>query len=289
MTLCDDQSDTVIDFMTIRTSAGPTTSNLLITAPSQDALQGFGPDCVDFVLTSPPYDDLRSYNGYSFPFEEIAGQLFRVVKPGGVVVWVVNDATKDGSETGTSFRQALHFQKIGFNLHDTMIFGKNNPMPSDAGLRYRQTFEYMFVFSKGKPKTFNPIMVPTREAGKKYQSFRATGAGRADVDEGVRTVKAERRAGNIFFYNVGSAATRDNLGSSHPAVFPERLAEDQILTWTNPGDVVLDPFSGSGTTGKMAVKNGRSYVGIDVSEEYNSLAEMRIKSIGGVKWQRAIP
>ena len=131
-----------------------------------DTLARMPDDLLDMTITSPPYDDLRDYNGYHFPVEEIAAGLLAKTKPGGVVIWVVGDRTVNGNETLTSFRHALTFQEAGFKVHDTMIYQKNNPIPSDCGKRYRQTFEYMFCFSKGTPATFNPIKAPTKSAGK---------------------------------------------------------------------------------------------------------------------------
>lgn len=230
---------------------------------------------VDLTVTSPPYDDLRKYNGYSFDFEDIAEELFRVTKSGGVVVWVVGDKTKNGSETGTSFRQALYFIDIGFNLHDTMIFEKSNPIPQNHN-RYEQCFEYMFIFSKGRPKTFNPIKVPTKNAGKIFnwgdrKTVMDDNQCRRDRSTEFYTVKNEKIHNNIFTYNVGGGRT------GHPAVFPEQLAKDHIMSWSNPKDLVLDPFIGSGTTAKAAIELNRNYIGFEISKEYCDIAENRIK------------
>ena len=231
-------------------------------------------DYIDLTVTSPPYDDLRTYKGYSFDFEPIAQELYRVTKPGGVVVWVVGDATVKGSETGTSFRQALCFKDIGFNLHDTMIYRKLNYTPLTHN-RYEQEWEYMFVFSKGKPKTFNPILEPSKYGGQetwgKPKYYKTT--------DGVLTqkpkqrIKAEKIKGNVFGYRTGSTQTGKIL---HPAMFPEKLANDHIVSWSNPGDLILDPMCGSGTTCKMAMATGRNYIGIDISEEYCEMARKRI-------------
>ncbi len=240
---------------------------------------------IDLTITSPPYDNLRTYNGnikhWSFEkFQEVAKELFRITKPGGVVVWVVGDATIKGSETGTSFRQALYFKEIGFNLHDTMIYAKNNPMPIQHN-RYQPCFEYMFVFSKGKPKTFNPILEETATKGQKNHlkqrntdgSFRkATGYG--------KPVKPTRPKYNIWFYNVGGGqAATDKIAYKHPAIFPEKLAEDHIISWSNEGDIVFDPFLGSGTTAKMAVLNDRKYIGFEISKEYFDIACQRLDDV----------
>lgn len=239
----------------------------IITGDSAVVLQGFEPECIDLTVTSPPYDNLRTYNGFVFDFETIARQLYRVTKPGGVVVWVVGDATVNGSETGTSFRQALYFKECGFNLHDTMIYQTDKPPMNDN--RYQAEFEYMFVFSKGKPKTTNLLMENTLNPGGKRGTYRqANGNLKAAFHRkptGDKKVK-----GCIWYYPSGG----NNLG--HPAVYPEQLARDHILSWSNEGDIVLDCFCGSGTTLKMAKMLSRHYIGIEISPEYVSLAERRL-------------
>ena len=233
------------------------------------------PDCfVDLTVTSPPYDGLRTYNGYSFPFEDIAKELYRITKQGGVLVWVVNDSTKNGSESLTSFRQAIYFKEIGFNVHDTMIYAKNSYMPLTHN-RYEQQFEYMFVFSKGKPNTFNPIMIPSLTAGTK----RNRGGSKANENtyaERLRDektiVNAEKQKPNIWFYDVGK-----NDKTKHNAPFPEQLVQDHILSWTNDGDLIYDPFMGSGTTAKMSILNNRNWTGSEISSEYCEIIEERIK------------
>ncbi|MBL8123828.1 MAG: site-specific DNA-methyltransferase [Blastocatellia bacterium] len=236
-------------------------------------------DLIDMTLTSPPYDDLRDYNGYHFPVEEIAAGLYAKTKPGGVVIWVVGDRTHNGSETLSSFSHAFAFRDAGFKVHDTMIYAKNNPIPSDCGKRYRQCFEYMFCFSKGQPKTFNPLTEPTKSAGQKIKAFRITGAGRGNVpDEDIgREIKTERKLSNIFSYNVGTSSAKDKIAFEHPAIFPEQLAEDQIRTWTNEGDVVYDCFMGSGTTAKAANLLGRRWFGSEISKEYVRIAKERLR------------
>ncbi len=233
---------------------------------------------IDMTITSPPYDDLREYNGYHFPVEEIAAALFVKTKPGGVVIWVVGDRTVGGNETLTSFKQALTFQDAGFSVHDTMIYAKNNPIPSDCGKRYRQAFEYMFCFSKGQPKTFNPITEPTKSAGTKIKAFRITEQGRGNVpDEDIgREVKSVRKASNIFYYNVGTSSSGDKIAFGHPAIFPEQLVRDQLNTWTVAGELVYDCFMGSGTTAKVCELEGRRWLGSEVSREYVDLANTRL-------------
>jgi len=231
-----------------------------------DTMQRMPDNLVDLVITSPPYDDLRSYNGYSFDFEAIATQLFRVVKDGGVVVWVVGDAVHKGSESGSSFRQALFFMSLGFNLHDTMIFEKNSSTyPANRkGNRYSQIFEYMFVFSKGKPKSANLICdKPNKWAGHKDFSGKLK-----------NPVPDFSPRNNIWRY-----VTSFN-GVKHPAPFPEQLALDHVLTWSVEGDVVYDPFMGSGTTAKACVLTGRAWLGSEISQEYVEIAEKRLREIG---------
>ena len=218
---------------------------------------------VDLIVTSPPYDDLRTYNGYSFDFESIAEELFRVLKQGGVLVWVVGDATKNGSESGTSFRQALFFMQLGFRLHDTMIFEKNSSTypASSNGVRYSQIFEYMFVFSKGKPKTANLICdKPNKWAGFKDFSGKLK-----------NPVPDFSPRNNIWRY-----ITSFN-GVKHPAPFPEQLAIDHVLSWSVEGDVVYDPFMGSGTTAKAALMSARRFVGSEISADYVEIAEKRLE------------
>ena len=238
---------------------------------------------VDLTVTSPPYDNLRTYKGnidqWNFDkFKTIAEELYRITKDGGVVVWIVGDATIKGSETGTSFKQALYFMETGFNLHDTMIYRKKNPTPM-RGNRYQSCFEYMFVFSKGKPSTFNPIMIE-----KKYMENRKSKQynKKADGEQIVREYKATsnmKPMDNIWEYSVGLYnSTHDKIAFEHPAVFPEQLAADHILSWSNEGDLVFDPFTGSGTTGKMAVLNNRNFIGIELDEGYMKIARKRIEN-----------
>lgn len=228
---------------------------------------------IDLTVTSPPYDNLRKYNGYCFDFESIARELYRVTKDGGVVVWVVGDKTEKGSESGTSFKQALYFKEIGFNLHDTMIWRKTNPMPKVKTKRYFDVFEYMFVFSKGTPKTFNPIMQQCKMGGKKYDSTCKNMGG-----ENGRTKKSFVLNNERYKDNIWDIAIAQNK-TSHPAVFPEQIANDHIISWSNEDDLVFDPFVGSGTTGRMAVLNNRNFIGIDISDAYCELSKERIENI----------
>ena len=229
---------------------------------------------VDLTITSPPYDDLRSYvGGPKFTEEtwrEFIPLLYEVTNDGGVVVWIVNDRTKKGTKTGTSFKQALAFMEAGFNLNDTMIWEKTNPMPQIAQPRYNQSFEYMFIFSKGKPKTFNPIKVPCKCAGQDYDSTCKNISG-----ENGRTEKHFTINKNKVKSNVWKCAIAQNH-TNHPAVFPLQLIMDHIMSWTNEGDTVLDPFVGSGTSGIAALQLNRNFIGIDIVPEYCKLTEEQI-------------
>lgn len=230
---------------------------------------------IDLTVTSPPYDELRTYKGYSFDFENIAKQLFRVTKIGGVVVWVVGDKIKKGNKTLTSFKQALYFQQVGFNVHDVMIYRKKNTpfMRSNA---YTNCFEFMYVLSKGSPKTFIPLKVKTVRHGKEMLPHNkgADGVNKKILKE----LKLEKTMTNIWEYAVGfGGSTSDKLAFEHPAIFPEKLAEDHILSWTRENDLVFDPMCGSGTTCKMAKKNSRLYLGCDISEDYVNLAKRRLE------------
>lgn len=240
-----------------------------------EVMRGFEDGCIDLTVTSPPYDNLRTYKGtceWDFEvFKRVAGELYRITKDGGVVVWVVGDATINGSETGTSFRQALYFKEIGFNLHDTMIWEKTGMLPTQD--RYYNIFEYMFVFSKNKPKSMNFICDHKTTAGGRVQKKDACiNKGSQKVGCGFFVRNEFSRRTNIWRLSIG----KNEETQHHPAVFPELLAYDHILSWSNEGDVVLDCFLGSGTTGKMAVKAKRNFVGIEKVDEYFEIAERRI-------------
>ena len=246
---------------------------------NQDCLEGLGlldNECIDLTVTSPPYDNLRLYNGYYFKFEEIAKELYRVMKPGGVIAWIVGDKTKNGSETGTSFRQALYFKDIGFNLHDTRIYEKNNPTPQKSD-RYQPCFEYRFILSKGKPKTFNPIMIEKKYIESRPNKMYNKDKSGMQIQHQYSSSSNLKIKNNIWKYNVGLYhSTNDKEAFKHPAIFPEQLAADHITSWSNPGDIVLDPFMGSGTVAKMALINKRKFIGFEISTEYCKLAKERI-------------
>lgn len=240
-------------------------------------------DCfIDLTVTSPPYDNLRSYNGITFSFESIAKELFRVTKMGGVLVWVVADQTVDGSESGTSFRQALLFKEIGFNLHDTMIY-------KDCGLtmnhnRYEQEFEYMFVFSKGKPKTFQPIKVPCLYFGKDSDRTGQITKSHTEKFKKMRSNKERTKInelkikGNVWEYPNGFLkSSNDKIAFKHPAIFPERLVADHIRSWSVEGNLIYDCFGGSGTTAKISHKMRRNWILSEISKDYVDIAKKRLK------------
>ncbi|HEY8445379.1 MAG TPA: site-specific DNA-methyltransferase [Bacilli bacterium] len=238
---------------------------------------------IDLTVTSPPYDNLRDYNGYIFDFKSMAHELYRVTKEGGIIVWVVADETKNFCETLTSFKQAIYFkEQVGFNVLDTMIYKKiGSPSPYPNIRRYGNIFEYMFVLSKGKPKTFNPIK------DRENKSYGKINKGNTTRQKDGTTKPAgdyiPKKFGmryNVWEYHVGkNKDTKDEIALKHPARFPEKLAEDHILTWSNEGDIVFDPMCGSGTTCKMAYLNNRKYIGIEISQDYVNVANERLNNI----------
>jgi len=242
-------------------------------------MQSLASESIDLVVTSPPYDNLRTYNGtldWSFEkFTEIAAELARVLKPGGVIVWVVGDKTHKGSETGSSLSQALYFKNLGLNLHDTMIYQKLNTIPLNHN-RYEQDFEYMFVLTKGKPKSFNPIRVECKYAGTGHKpTYYQTSSDTLSEANVKGLVKDTKIKGNIWGYLVGNHG--EDSKYKHPAKFPLQLAIDHILSWSNEGDTVLDPFMGSGTTGVAAIQNDRRFIGTEIVPEYYEISRQRLK------------
>jgi len=253
--------------------------NTIICGDCLEVMKDWPDNCVDLIITSPPYGDLRKYKGYVFDFENIGKQLYRITKKGGVVVWVVGDALVNHSESGDSFRQALYFKSIGYNLHDTMIYQKAGISVPAVG-RYHQVFEYMFVLSKGRPKTFNSIL------DRKNRWCQPWGKASFRNKDGSKTERLERKRRdfgmrwNIWRYVVGFGnSTTEEIASEHPAIFPEQLATDHIISWSNECDLVLDPMNGSGTTTKMAAKLKRNYIGIDISEKYCEIARKRLEAV----------
>ena len=259
-----------------------------------DTMSKMEDNVIDLTITSPPYDKLRNYkkslkdeyNGYSFPFEKIAKELYRVTKKGGVLVWVVNDSTINGSESLNSFRQALYFKELGFKVHDTMIYRKLNPVPN-AGTRYQQMFEYMFVFSKGKPKTTNiELRVRSNKCEDKrtYRKKKFSRDKDGVFNENDYHVKEMVPEYNIWdFYVGGGNTTKDMIAFEHPAIFPEKLVEQHLKSWSNEGDLIYDPFMETGTTSKMCILNNRNYVGSELVEEYHKLEIKRLENYGRIK------
>lgn len=256
--------------------------NKVICGDCLEVMKDIPDKSVDMVLTSPPYDNLRDYKGYTFNFEGIAKEIYRVLKDGGVCVWVIADGVINGSESGTSFKQALYFKEIGFNIHDTMIWEKDTFSFPDK-TRYRSCFEYMFIFSKGKPKTFNPIedrinkyagcKVHGTSRGKDGITFRKSNIGTITKEKGIR-------------FNVWHSPNEKNNIYGHPALFPEKLVEDHIISWSNEGDIILDPMAGSGTTLKMAKKNNRNYIGIEIAPEYIDIINKRLTNPSLIRGMR---
>lgn len=236
---------------------------------------------VHMTITSPPYDDMRQYSGNTFDeFEAIAKELYRVTKNGGVVVWVVGDQTAKGNETGTSFRHALYFKEVGFNLFDTMIYLKPPRGAVGSNKTYWQSFEYMFVLSKGMPSTIN--LITDRENKDERDGDNST----KRLRDG--SLLKQKRGGyskygrrtNVWEYLIGKGhSASDKVAYEHPAIFPEKLAQDHIITWSKKGNIVYDPFMGSGTTAKMAILNKRKYIGSELSKKYCNIAEKRLKNI----------
>ena len=234
---------------------------------------------IDMTVTSPPYDDMRKYGGNKFSeFELIVRELYRVTKNGGIVVWVIGDQTIKGNETGTSFKHALYFKQIGFNLFDTMIYLKPPRGAVGNNKTYWQTFEYMFVFTKGTPKTIN--LIKDRENKDERDGDTST----KRLYDG--SLLKQKRAGyskygrrtNVWEYLIGKGhSASDKIAYKHPAIFPEKLAYDHIISWSNEGDIVYDPFMGSGTTAKIAITNKRNYIGSELSREYCEIAQKRVK------------
>lgn len=262
---------------------------ILINDDCINAMNRMESGSIDLTVTSPPYDNLRTYkDGFEWGehiWKPVIEQIYRITKDGGVVVWVVGDSTIKGSETGTSFRQALYAKECGFNLHDTMIYEKDSCCFPETN-RYYPYFEYMFVWSKGKPNTCNQIAdKPNLRAGEKVTGTQREVCGATKQISAVknntgRKVKQFGVRGNVWRYAVGKwKVTKDAIAYRHPAIFPENLVRDHIISWSNEGDTVLDPFMGSGTTGKMALLHGRDFIGIEKAKEYYDIAQKRISAI----------
>lgn len=247
-------------------------TNIIYNMDCVEGMRGLDGQSIDLTVTSPPYGGLRKYNGYVFDFEAVAKELYRITKYGGVVVWIVDDTTNKGDEQATPFSQCLFFKKCGFRLHDTMIWVKDGGGAVGSQYTYKQNFEYMFIFSKGRPKSINLI------CDKPNLSYGKTHTGRGRKRANGKTRQENRAPSKPFskrnnWWHISSA----KKGFGHPAVYPERLAQDHILTWSNEGDIVLDPFMGSGTTAKVALLNNRQYIGFEISKEYCDIASKRIE------------
>lgn len=235
---------------------------------------------IDMIMTSPPYDSLRTYKGFEWNFEGLTHELYRILKVGGVVVWVVNDAVVNGRKTLTSMRQAIYFvDYAGFNMWDVMGYCKEAPQPIPASMkRYSSAYEYTFVLTKDiSPKTFNPIMEKTKWAG----LVSSTGFRQPNGDvrnTRMQKINDEKIKSNLWFYGVGfNQTTTDKFAFDHPAMYPEELVKDHVISWTNPGDIIYDPFMGSGTTAKISMMLGRNFIGTDISEEYCKIARKRVE------------
>lgn len=253
-----------------------------------DTMSKMSDNYIDLVITSPPYDNMRTYNNvisannskgndYSFDFEKIAKELYRVIKDGGVLVWVVGDETIKGNETGTSFKQALYFKECGFNLFDTMIYLKPPRGSVGNNRTYWQAFEYMFILSKGLPNNINLLL------DRKNKESRLGDNGTKRLQNG-ELLKLKRsgygeygRRTNVWEYRIGKGhSTSDNIAYQHPAIFPEKLAYDHIITWSNKNDLIYDPMMGSGTVAKMSILSERNYIGSEINTDYCRISEQRI-------------
>ena len=244
-----------------------------IVGDAVEILKSWSKACIDLTVTSPPYDDLRNYKGYSFDAESMLSAIHRVTKHGGVCVWVVGEKI-NGGRSLSSYDHAFIGRDCGFTVHDVMIYQKKNT-PFQRSNAYTNCYELMIVFSKGKPKTFNPLKEPTKRHG--WETAVSNKGPDAVNRKRPVELKKEKTKNNIWQYAVGyGGTTTDKIAFQHPAVFPEKLATDHILSWTNPGDIVLDPMCGSGTTCKMAFKNNRKWIGIDISKEYIEIAKNRL-------------
>ncbi len=243
-------------------------------------------NCIDLTVTSPPYDNLRDYENklvwdYN-TFRKVARELYRVTKKGGIVVWVIADKTDKGNKSLTSFKHALYFQEVGFNIYDVIIYEKAGSGPPHPN-RYFNSFEYMFVMSKGKPNTVNLLkdkrnscagMSTFGDITRREKDGSLTNKGKKVINEfGIRT--------NIWRYNNGKGfSSKDKIAYEHPATFPEKLVEDHIKSWSNPGDIVFDPFGGSGTTAKVSIDLDRQWLYVEKVEKYCDIAKRRIQNMG---------
>lgn len=256
--------------------------NKIFNVDCLDGIRQLADESIDCVITSPPYDKIRDYEDYNYltvgQFEKLAAELYRVLKVGGVVVWVEGDSVYDGDESGTSFYHALSFKQKGFKLADTMIYIKNGGINAGSNKMYQQKFEYMFVFSKGKMKTHNLI----KDRPNKYVENRIKRKKQKDGTYKEQRFKSNKFGVryNYWIYDTGAGkSTKDKIAFNHPAIFPEQLAKDHIISWTNENDIVLDPFMGSGTTAVACKQLNRIYIGFEISKEYCEIANKRLEDI----------
>ena len=240
----------------------------------------------DLILTSPPYDNLRRYGqertnhkrlkgGMSFDFESIAKEMTRVLKPGGVIMWNVQDQTINMSRTGSSMRQALYFMdECGLNFWDHLIWYKTGtPFPSPH--RYRSVWENMFIFSKGKPNTFNPILKRNKTAGQ-VRNSRKFRDHKGDFVEGFQgtPIREFGNEDNVWYIaNGANKSYKNKLSVNHPAVMTDEIARRHILTWTNENDIIYDPFLGASTTTRVARDNNRQWIGSEIHTPYYELSK----------------
>lgn len=260
--------------------------NKLILGDSEEVLKKIQDNSIDATITSPPYDKLRTYSNsndaWDFEkFQKIADQLYRVTKQGGIVAWVVGDSTINGGKTLSSFRQALYFQEIGFKMYDVIIYEKTGSGPPHKN-RYFNAFEYIFILSKGNPKTINLLKDKLNNWGghKTYTEITRREADGSLTKKGQKTIAKYGTRTNVWKYKNGKGqATRDKIAHQHPAIFPEKLVEDILKSWTEEGDIILDPFGGSGTTTKNAIIFNRQFIYIEQVKEYYELAKERLKDI----------
>ena len=236
-----------------------------------DTMKRMPDNFVDGIITSPPYDDLKKYNGFSFDFKTISKELYRIIKEGCVLVWIVNDRIKNGSETGTSFRQALYFKEIGFNLHNTMIWNKTNPMPQIQHNRYSDAFEYMFILSKGKVKIFNPILIDCIDSGNNYKHTTKHPSENKERIKKEFIINNKKKLSNVWNVAVSKSKVK------HPAVFPQKLIDKHIISWSNKNELIYDCFMGSGTTALSCIKYNRNFIGSEMSKEYVDISSKRIE------------
>lgn len=253
--------------------------NSLACCECVDGMRALPPASIPLTITSPPYDQTFEYGGHLWDHEKfmlVARELWRVAMQGGVVSWVVRDQIADGDQSASSFRQALFFKGLGFRLHNTIIIEKQI-IRGISRVRYGVAPEFAFVFSKGRPRTINLIEDKENKFGGRHMRFST----RSRDGTKCKTAKALIRPfgvrGNVWRYTTGSRVTaKEDYAYDHPALMPERLAHDLIVSWSRPGDLVLDPFGGAGTTAKMALLGHRRYLSMEAHRPYHDLAVRRM-------------